>query len=413
VRVRAEPHWPARTSRLGDVLDWGDYRLSVFDTADRALLFRTGFDSPVGASTASAATSLSVRLPAPRRAVSLVIEKRRPGNIFQSAWNGALDPSDGSIDRSKPSSSPRVEALIVHGPAATKVDIALVSEGYRAGEYAKFLADANRAASYVFSVEPFAARMRDFNVHAVFTPSADSGATDAYLGTRRDTAFHAAYGSGNAERTLAVTDNHALYEAAAAVSYDFLLVLVNARRYGGSAFFGGPAVAAIDSAAARYLVLHEFAHVIGGLADEYYIPSGEGPVYRGNVEPWNPNVTISAGGAKWQALIAPNAREPVTWNKREYDKYFADYVKRYERLRASNADEAAVEKFLATETARQAALLAKNSAARRVGAFEGANGYATGMFRSEANCIMFSLQTDYFCRACTYAIERMIAEHAA
>ena len=47
-----------------------------------------------------------------------------------------------------------------------------------------------------------------------------------------------------------------------------------------------------------------------------------------------------------------------------------------------------------------------------VGAFEGANGYAKGMFRSEVNCIMFSLQTDYFCAACTSAIERMIAWHA-
>ena len=412
VRVRAEPHWPGRTSRPGDALGWGDYRLSALDPADGAPLFRTGFDSPAGASAASAATGLSVRLPVPRRPVRIVIEKRRAGSVFQTAWEVALDPSDRAIDRSSPSPSPRVDAVFIHGAAPTKADIAILGEGYRSAEYAKFLADAKRAAGYLFSVEPFAARMRDFNVHAVFTPSAESGATDAYLGIRRDTAFGATYGSGIAERTLAVTDNHALYEAAAAVPYDFLLVLVNARRYGGSAFFGGPAAVAIDNAAARYLVLHEFAHVIGGLADEYYVPAGEGPMYRGNVEPWHPNVTLSAAGAKWQAPGARGSVAPATWNKREYDKYFAGYVKRYERLRASNVDEAVVEKFMATESARQAALLAKNTASRRVGAFEGANGYATGMFRSEADCIMFSLQTDYFCHACTYAIEQMIAEHA-
>ena len=48
---------------------------------------------------------------------------------------------------------------------------------------------------------------------------------------------------------------------------------------------------------------------------------------------------------------------------------------------------------------------------RKVGIFEGANGYAKGVFRSEVDCIMFSLQTDYFCAACSAAIERMIDEH--
>ena len=109
------------------------------------------------------------------------------------------------------------------------------------------------------------------------------------------------YGSGAAERSLSVEDHHALREVASAAAYDFLLVLANSRRYGGSAHFGGPAVTAIDSAAAKYLVVHEFAHVIGGLADEYYIPESGGPAYSGNVEPWNPNVTITPASAKWRS----------------------------------------------------------------------------------------------------------------
>jgi hypothetical protein len=170
---------------------------------------------------------------------------------------------------------------------------------------------------------------------------------------------------------------------------------------------------AIDSAAAKYLVVHELAHVIGGLADEYYIPDGDGPVYRGKIEPWNPNVTLSPGAAKWRAVAAAAPVEPEPWNKAEYERYFADYVKRYFRLRASRVDEAAIEKFLAFESTRQASLLGKNGDARRVRLFEGANGYARGMFRAEVNCIMFSLQTDYFCGACSSAIEAMIREHAA
>jgi hypothetical protein len=42
-----------------------------------------------------------------------------------------------------------------------------------------------------------------------------------------------------------------------------------------------------------------------------------------------------------------------------------------------------------------------------VGAFEGANYAASGYFRSEMNCIMFTRE-DAFCQACSDAVEEMI-----
>ena len=234
--------------------------------------------------------------------------------------------------------------------------------------------------------------------------------SDSYLGLKKDTVLRCAYGSAEAERTLLAKDNRAVREIASAVPYDFLLILANARRYGGSAHFGGPAVVAIDSAAARYLVIHEFAHAMAGLADEYYIPVADGPTYHGNVEPWQPNVTVAPERAKWRNLLG-EAPRPNVWNKTDYDRRFADYVRRYYRLREAGADEAAIEKLMQDEGARQAAILAQNGDLRRSGCFEGANGYARGMFRSAVDCIMFSLQSEYFCPACSAAIERAIDEH--
>jgi hypothetical protein len=172
-------------------------------------------------------------------------------------------------------------------------------------------------------------------------------------------------------------------------------------------------VVAIALGAARYLVIHEFAHVMGGLTDEYYIPTAYGPTFFGNIEPWQPNVTIDPRRGKWRELAADGALQPTPWNKAEYDTYFADYVRRYFRLRGTRADESQVERFMETERARQSALLAKTDRTRLVGYYEGANGYARGAYRSEVDCIMFSLQTDYFCAACTAAIERMIDRHCA
>jgi hypothetical protein len=291
-----------------------------------------------------------------------------------------------------------------HGLPRDKFDLAIVGDGYTAAEHEKFLGDAKRAAGYLFSVEPFRSRTADFNVDAVFVESSESGVSDAHLDVHRRTAFGAAYGSGHDERTLALRDERKVRDAAAAVAYDALLVIANSRRYGGSAYFGGPAVVAIDSAAARYLVLHELAHAIGGLAEEYYTPTSDGPVYRGNVEPWHPNVTTSLQTAKWK--VPHDA--PTRWNKKEYERWFSMYVKRYEALRAGGASEGAVEKLMRDAAGRQAVLLGR---ARTVGLYEGADGYARGVYRAEPDCIMFSLQTAYYCTACTAALTLALDAH--
>jgi hypothetical protein len=291
------------------------------------------------------------------------------------------------------------------------VDLAFVAEGYRDTEYGKFTADAKRAMAYLFSVDPFKTRMRDFNVRAVFAESKQSGVTDRHFGVERDTALRCAYGSGAAERTLEPTDVRLVSEAAASAPADFVLVLANSRRYGGSAYFRGPAVVAIDSVFARYLVVHELGHSIAGLVEEYYIAAPRGAKYSGNIEPWYPNVTTSSEFPKWQYLLSEPTTVPVRWNKSEYDAYFADYVRRYEKLRAAGASEDTVEKLMREAAARQASLLARNRPLRRVATFEGANGYAEGLYRAEVDCIMFSLQSDYFCAACSAAIDRMINYH--
>jgi len=410
-RLRLEPHWPASLNHLTGGADSGDYRLSAYDAADDTLLFRQGFDSALAADARAATTQLSIRLPMPSRALKAVIEKRRANNLFVAVSTFTPDPAHNDIDRTPPAISTRVHTIQTNGAPASKVDLAILGDGYRESEYDKFIEDAKRAAGYLFAVEPFKRRRNDFNVSAVFAASADSGVTDPYLGLKKDTAFGSAYYAGGSERALADNNNHALREAASAVPYDFLLVLANARRYGGSAYYGGPAVAAIDSAAANYLVVHEFAHVIGGLADEYYLPEAGGPAYNGNIEPWYPNVTISPASGKWRGPVTAAGAAlpaPSAWNKAAYERYFADYVKRYDALRAAGAAESVVEQFLAQESARQAALLAQNEGKPNVGYYEGANGFAMGMYRAEADCIMFSLQTRRFCAACAAAIEQTI-----
>jgi hypothetical protein len=410
-RLRFERQWPGRRDRPAGGPDWGDYRLSVYGPDSEALLFRRGFDSSLDADARSATTRISVRFPMPRRPVRAVVEKRRGESAFQPVSSVSVDPDGGDIDRSAGAMATRVNAVVASGAPGAKVNLAILGDGYREAEYPKFVDDAARAAGYLFSINPFRRRSADFNVYSVFAGSPESGVTDPYLGLKKDTVFRCAYGSGGSERTLADGNNPAVREVASAVPYDFLLILANSRRYGGSSYFGGPAAVAIDSGAARYLVIHEFAHALGGLADEYYIPAAGGPAYPGNVEPWRPNVTISPQKGKWRDVLSEPVLRASPWNKAEYERYFASYVRRYDGLRAGGSEEAVIEKFMERERGRQAALLARSGNQRRVGYFEGANGFAKGCFRAEVDCVMFSLQTDYFCAACSAAIERTIDEH--
>lgn len=411
-RLRYEQEWPARRTRLTESIDWGDYRLSIHDPGREAVIFRQGFDTDLSATARSGTTPFSVRLPMPRRAIQATVEKRQGGSNFAVVSEVTIDPERDSVERAPREIATQVDVIAAAGEPATKVDVAILGDGYLEAEYPKFVKDAARAAGHLFSIEPFRTREGDFNVHSVFAASAESGITDPYLGLRKDTVFRCGYYAGGSERAIGEGNHYAVREVAAAVPYDFLLILANARRYGGSAYLGGPAVAAIDSAAARYLVIHEFAHAFAGLADEYYLPLSGAPAPRSQFEPWQPNITLSAEHAKWRAHLPAGAAQPTHWNKAEYDRYFAAYVGRYNRLREAGADEAAIERFFDEERRRQAALLAKGGNGRRVGLFEGANGHARGIYRSEVDCIMFSLQTDYFCAACSAALERMIDEHS-
>jgi hypothetical protein len=49
--------------------------------------------------------------------------------------------------------------------------------------------------------------------------------------------------------------------------------------------------------------------------------------------------------------------------------------------------------------------------AGKVGAFEGAGYEAQGLYRPEANCIMFSRSLVGFCRVCQRAINQIIDSH--
>jgi hypothetical protein len=67
-----------------------------------------------------------------------------------------------------------------------------------------------------------------------------------------------------------------------------------------------------------------------------------------------------------------------------------------------------MDKLFLEEQEWETRFLGSQKFAGRVGAFEGAGYQVKGLYRPEADCIMFTRDAVGFCRVCRRAIERVI-----
>ena len=196
-----------------------------------------------------------------------------------------------------------------NGPAKNRVNIVILGDGYTAGELdTTYTDDINRIVDYVFGgdQDPFPRYKNFFNVYRVDLTSAESGADVPPLGIYRNTALDASYYyNGGPERLLYINQSKAdaaLKDALAGsgITANLRWVTVNDSRYGGGG--GGYTVFAGGNTYAGELALHETGHSFGGLADEYVDPSyGQAP-YSGP-EPYAVNVTKDPSGGKWSQWL--------------------------------------------------------------------------------------------------------------
>jgi hypothetical protein len=417
-RVRVEGPWPGSRTRLIDSTNLGKYLVEVVDLATNRLLYTRGFASIYGEweTTGEALRGVwrsipeAVRVPEPRKPFQLRIRKRQPDQSFAEIWSVSIDPTSRFVDRSP---LPEASALTVmeHGDAAEQVDLVILGDGYTAAEMEQFRTDAQRAADALFAVEPFASRRTDFNVRAVETPADHSGIPRPRAGIYRETPLGARYNSFDSERYVLSLEDRKWRDVAAAVPYDFVLILVNERKYGGGGIFRLYSTAAAGSTYAPYLVVHEFGHHFAGLGDEYYSSDVAYEDFSGGqVEPWEPNVTALGDPErlKWGDLVAEGTPLPTPWSKDDYEEHARQIRQRRSEMRASAAAEEQLEALFDEERERSTRLLAEEIHAGKVGAFEGAMYQSKGLYRPSADCIMFTRDEVGFCPVCSRAIERVI-----
>lgn len=419
-RVVLEPlPWPGNPAKPVDDSNLGKYRFEVRDPKSSKVLYSRGFASIMGewqdtgeAQKRSRSFEESLRFPCPEGPVRVAYQKRNAALAFEDVWSVDVDPKDREVDTAQPPSAGALIPILKSGDPAAKVDFLILGDGYTAKERPKFMKDAKRLTALLFAQEPFKAHRSDFNVWGLCPPAAQSGISRPSTGVHKRNPIGSTYDAFGSERYVLTFDNRAFRDFASQAPYDFVEILVNGRTYGGGGIHQLYSTVASDNAFSPYVFVHEFGHHIAGLADEYYTSDVALELGKPRQEPWEPNVTANPKNPKWAALLSPALPLPTPWKKAEFETFSLAIQKERRAIRAANKPEAEMEALFRRELAQETTLLGTDAHSHAVGAFEGANYEATGYFRSEEDCIMFTRDEVGFCAACRRAIEGVIRQYA-
>ncbi|MFM8573188.1 MAG: M64 family metallopeptidase [Pirellula sp.] len=382
-KVVQEPIWPGPRKHLVFPFPYGKNALKVYDQTSNELIYSFGFDTLYSeyATTPPAAQGkwksfpISVRIPKPKARFRIEFLKRQKDNSWETIWSEEIKPSDKNIRRESVNAGAEIFELQNTGEPKDRLDLVFLAEGYREDEKEKFHADAQRMTQYMFEHEPFRRHRDKFNVTGLFRPSSESGVDEPDRRIYRNTVLGASFNTLEIDRYLLTEQGHTIKEYAAQVPYDSIVVLVNSNRYGGGAICLDYCVSTVDDSRSQAVFLHEFAHSIAYLADEYVGSVTYSDIYPEGAEPVEPNITreLDPEKIKWRSLLTPSTPLPTP-------------------------------KGFENQTNRDTPI---------VGAFEGGGYLRTGMYRPQKSCAMGDgLDPFRFCIVCEQAVEQMILYYA-
>jgi len=414
-----EGEWAGSRTNLVDHLNLGEYQARVFDVKTSALFFSRGYSTMFNEwqTTGEAGKGTfhtfheSVLLPMPKNKIQLTICRRDKQMSFREIFSTVIDPSSPTqINRAKHQAKFKAISLMRNGPAANKVDLVILGDGYAEKDLEKFRKDAQHFNEVMFSTSPFKERKQNFNVWTIEVVSEESGIPKPDKNIWKNSALGTMYNTFGSARYILTEANKALRDVAGQAPYDFINILVNDDRYGGGGIYNlyNTTYTITDKAGLEwqmdYVYVHEFGHSFAGLGDEYYSSQvSYEEFYAKDVEPWEPNVTalLDKNDLKWKTFIEKGMPLPAPWEKATYDSLAFERGK-LDRL-APDYYEKREPFFRAQEE-----ILKKTKHAGKVGAFEGAGYEARGLYRPAADCRMFSLSLADFDPVCRAAIEKVI-----
>ncbi len=373
--------WAGRRVNMAEVPVRGNGQISMTDPATGEVLYRQSFSTlfqewqtTEEATRVRKAFENTFFLPFPSERAVVKVELYDFTGGISASLKHVVDPADILIRHLTPE-VPQHRYILRSGDPSEKIDVAIVAEGYTAGEAVKFYQDAQTAADAILSHEPFA-RYRDrFNFVAVALESEDSGVSVPREDLWKNTAVGSNYDTFYSDRYLTTSCVWKMHDVLCGIPYEHLVILANTDTYGGGGIFNSYTLTTAGHVAFRPVVVHEFGHSFAGLADEYYYDDQFVEYYYPDVEPWEQNITtLYDFGSKWDDMLPKVIGIPTAPVEGDV----------WEKIKEGT------------------------SAASLVGVYEGAGYQSKGVYRPFPDCRMKTNAADAFCPVCQRAIARII-----
>ncbi len=262
-----------------------------------------------------------------------------------------------------PAWSQTLAPLLTNGPTDRRINLVIMSEGYKTNKFGQFRTDATNLVNLLLGAAPFNQYRSCFNAFTISVASNENGSDHPSQGTYVDTYFNTSYDSGNNPMFINLPPDewdpdpaHGIGRVTALLNSlvpdgGVPILLVNDLNYGGS---GGSVLICSRASGSDMIVTHEMGHTLAGLGDEYEVAY---PGYPDTEEP-NTTRTTNLAQIKWNAWITPGTQIPTSPTGPQAD---------------------------------------------RLGLFEGAHYHATGWYRPRLNCRMRDL-LEPFCEVCQEAL---------
>ena len=304
------PGWYGRRHNLDSLPLEGNGQITVRDAKTRRVVYRHSFSTLFQewlATEESKTTPKSFEnvflVPFPKDSVYITVDLFDYHQKTFASMTHKVRPDDILIRKIN---RPQNPYMVIH-PAkdtANCINIAFVAEGYTREEMPSFIDDTKIAVDALFSHATFNKYKDYLNIVAVESPSKESGTSEPGNSKWINTALSSHFNTFYSDRYLTTLHLKQLHDQLVAVPYEHIIVLVNSTKYGGGGIYNSYTLTAAKDKKFRPVVVHEFGHSFGGLADEYTY-SNDDPMYFPDTEPWEQNITTKHDfSKKWGNLIA-------------------------------------------------------------------------------------------------------------
>ncbi len=376
------PGWAGRKSRLSEQFLNGNGQLTIRDIETHDIIYITSFSSLFQEwQTEEEATKVqksfenSYVVPFPKHPIEVTISLRDTHAKITSELRHVIDPNDILIRKVE---KPVHNYSYIHrgGDSSSCVDITIIPEGYTSEEMEKFHHDCERTVEALFSHEPFIGMKEKFNVIAVDCPSRESGPSIPRYGRWNNLPCGSHYDTFYTERYLMTSRMWKVYDILDGIPFEQIIILVNTSLYGGGGIYNQINVFPADHPTFKPLLVHEFGHGYGGLADEYYYDDQYETKYPSDTEPWEPNITTLVDfDKKWSDLVPKGTKIPTPFVQLSYNQL---------------TDKNLPKKYT-----------------HEVGVYEGGGYQSKGVYRPCQECRMKVLEVEDFCPVCTRALKEI------